>query len=184
MAHIELGVDEEKYPGMAGLAQYRPDTAMPLLQLAQILLRGPNTLPPGERELIASCVSARNGCTFMVLTHSAFAAAQLDGGMPLVKQVQSDPDAAPVSDKLRALLQVAEATRESGRQVTEELVKAARAAGASDLEIHDTVLIAAVTSMYNRYVDGLATSYPEDPAPYAAQAEQIIANGYNTEASF
>ncbi|MFC0529849.1 carboxymuconolactone decarboxylase family protein [Phytohabitans kaempferiae] len=184
MPHIDLGVDDQTFPGMAGLAQYRPDTAGPMLQLAQILLRGPSTLPPGERELIASYVSTLNGCGFMILTHGAFAAAQLDGGMPLVTQVNSDPETAPVSDKLRALLRIAAATRESGRQVSEEAVKAARAAGATDLEIHDTVLIAAATSMFNRYVDGLATSYPDDPAPYAEQAKQVIANGYNTDASF
>lgn len=184
MSHIDLGVDEQKFPGMAGLAQYRPDAAGPMLQLAQILLRGPNSLPPGERELIASHVSTLDGSKFMVLTHSAFAAAQLDGGMPLVTQVNSDLDTAPISDKLRALLHIAGATRTGGQHVTEDLVKAARAAGATDIEIHDTVLIAAATSMFTRYVDGLATSYPDDPAPYAEQAKQIIANGYNTDASF
>jgi uncharacterized peroxidase-related enzyme len=172
------------YPGMAGLVQYRPETAGPLLQLAQILLHGPSTLPPGERELIASYVSKRSECEFCVLTHGAFAAAQLDGGMTLVKQVHDNIDSAPISEKLRALLNVAAATQESGRSVTDDLVKVARAAGATDLEIHDTVLIAAATAMYTRYVDGLATTFPTDPAPYAAQAQQIISGGYNTSASF
>ncbi len=54
----------------------------------------------------------------------------------------------------------------------------ARAAGATDLEIHDTVLIAAVFGMYNRYVDGLATIAPEDPALYAAGAQRLIEHGY------
>lgn len=183
MPHIDLGVDDQMFPGMAGLAQYRPDTAGPLLELTQILLRGPSTLSPGERELIASYVAYRNECTFCILSHSAFAAAQLDEGMPLVKQVHADIDSAPISDKLRALLNIAAATQESGRHVTPELVKAAQAAGATDLEIHDTVLIAAALSMFTRYVDGLATSRPDDPAVYTVLAEHLLATGYNPSAS-
>jgi uncharacterized peroxidase-related enzyme len=178
MPHIELGVDDHTFPGMAGLAMYRPETAGPLLQLAQTLLRGPNTLTPGERELIASYVSSRNECRFCVLSHGAFAAAQLDEGTTLVKQVHNDPDTAPLSDKLRALLHIAAATQENGHSVTDELVKQARTAGATDLEIHDTVLIAAAFSMYNRYVDGLATFTPDDPAVYAAQTERVLSSGY------
>lgn len=183
MAHIDLGIDDQKFPGMAGLAQYRPETAGSLLDLVQTLLRGPSTLSPGERELIASYVSSLNDCTFTTLSHSAFAAAQLDEGMPLVKQVHNDLDSAPVSEKLRALLHIAAATQQSGHNVTAELVGAARAAGASDLEIHDTVLIAAALSMFCRYVDGLATSAPDDPAIYAGLADFLIAVGYNPQAS-
>jgi alkylhydroperoxidase/carboxymuconolactone decarboxylase family protein YurZ len=183
MSHIDLGVDEQMFPGMAGLAQYRPETARPLLELMQFLLRGPSTLSPGERELVASYVSSRIGCKFTTLSHSAFAAAQLEEGMPLVKQVHGDLDNAPVSDKLRALLRIAAATQEGGSQVTSELVRAAQAAGASDLEIHDTVLIAAALSMFTRYVDGLATSAPEEPAIYAALADHLISAGYNPFAS-
>jgi uncharacterized peroxidase-related enzyme len=183
MTHINLGVDEQRFPGMAGLAQFRPETAGPLLDLTQTLLRGPNSLPPAERELIASYISLLNECTFTTLTHSAFAAAELEGGMPLVKQVHADLDGAPISAKLRALLRIAAATREGGRLVTGELVSAARAAGATDLEIHDAVLIAAMLSMFTRYVDGLATSAPEDPAIYEMLAGQLISVGYNPSAS-
>jgi len=171
------------FPGMAGLAQYRPETAGPLLDLAQVLLRGPSTLSPGERELIASYVSSLNKCTFTILSHSAFAAAQLEGGMPLVKQVHKDLDSAPIPDKLRALLRIAAAVQEGGQKVTADLADGARAAGASDLEIHDTVLIAAALSMFARYVDGLATSAPTDPAIYAVLADHVIAAGYNPNAS-
>jgi uncharacterized peroxidase-related enzyme len=183
MTHIDLGVDEQMFPGMAGLAQYRPETAGPLLELMQTLLRGPSTLTPGERELIASYVSARNECTFCILSHSAFAAKQLDEGMPLVKHVHEDVDGAPVSDKLRALLHIAAATQESGRNVTETLVKSAKEAGATDLEIHDTVLIAAALSMFTRYVDGLATATPDDPAIFAMLAEHLVVAGYNPQAA-
>ena len=178
MPHIDLGVDSRMFPGLAGLTQYRPETARPLLELAEILLRGPNSLSRGEGELIASYVSARNDCLFCASAHAAFAAAQLDEGMPLVEQVRCDLDRAPVTDKLRELLRIAAAVQEGGKNVSAELVDAARAEGASDVEIHDTVLIAAAFCMFNRYVDGLATFAPEDPAGYAARADRIINYGY------
>jgi uncharacterized peroxidase-related enzyme len=178
VAHIELGVDERLFPGINGPMRFRPETAKPLNELAEVLLRGPHTLTPGERELIAAYVSGLNECTFCCASHSAFAAAQLDAGMSIVDQVRADLETAPVSGKLRALLRIAGAVQQDGRKVTTALVEAARAEGASDLEIHDTVLIAAAFCMYNRYVDGLATLAPDDPNRYEQAAERIVQFGY------
>jgi uncharacterized peroxidase-related enzyme len=179
MAHIDLGVDETLFPGINGPMRFRPETAKPLNELAEALLRGPHPLTAGERELIAAYVSGLNECTFCCSSHSAFAAAQLDEGMPLVDQVRANLDTAPVSEKLRTLLRIAGAVRDDGRKVTTDLVDAARAEGATDLEIHDTVLIAAAFCMYNRYVDGLATFAPTDPERYARSAQRIIDEGYH-----
>jgi uncharacterized peroxidase-related enzyme len=178
MAYIDLGIDEEKMPGMPGLMAFRPETAKPLGELSGVLLRGPSTLTRGERELIAAYVSGLNDCEFCREAHSAFAAAQLEQGMPLVLQVRTDPALAPISGKLKALLKIAAAVREDGRKVTIEMVDGARAEGATDLEIHDTVLIAAVFCMANRYVDGLGTLAPQDPQAYAEAAEKVVAGGY------
>jgi uncharacterized peroxidase-related enzyme len=178
MAHIALGVDETEFPGITGPLIYRPETAKPLLELAEVLLRGPSSLSRGERELIAAYVSGRNKCTFCSGSHSAVAAAHLNEGMDLVEQVRTDLDHAPVSPKLRALLRVAAAVQLSGRNVTPELIDAARKAGASDLELHDTVLIAAAFCMYNRYVDGLGTLAPTDPDLYTHAAKRITEFGY------
>ncbi|HET8680414.1 MAG TPA: peroxidase-related enzyme [Micromonosporaceae bacterium] len=178
MAHIDLGVDETRFPGINGPMRFRPETAKPLNELAEALLRGPSPLTRGERELIAAYVSGLNECRFCCASHSAFAAAQLDGGMHLVDQVHADVDAAPVSAKLRALLRIAGAVREDGRKVTAAMVDAARAEGATDVEIHDTVLIAAAFCMYNRYVDGLGTRPPENPQRYAESARRIVEVGY------
>ncbi|MEU1687671.1 hypothetical protein [Micromonospora sp. NPDC005707] len=123
-------------------------------------------------------MSDLNACTFCCESHSAFAAAQLPAGMSLVRQVREDLDGAPVEAKLRALLRIAGAVQRSGREVTTELVEAARADGATDLEIHDAVLIAAAFCMFNRYVDGLGTVAPADPAGYTRAAEHIVAHGY------
>jgi uncharacterized peroxidase-related enzyme len=180
MAYIELGVDEQRFPGIQGPMRFRPETAKPLNELAEVLLRGPHSLTPGERELIAAYVSGLNECEFCCSSHSAFAAAQLDEGMTTVDQVRLDVDTAPVSAKLRTLLRIAGAVRESGRKVTPDLVAAARAEGATDVEIHDTVLIAAAFCMFNRYVDGLGTLVPDDPQRYAESARRIVSSGYGS----
>ena len=175
MPHITLNSDE---PGIRGLFRFRPETARPLNELAEVLLRGPSTLTPGERELIAAYVSGLNECQYCCSSHSAFAAVQLPGGMDLVNQVRGDVGSAPVTAKLKALLRIAAAVQEGGLNVTEQDVAAARAEGATDTEIHDTVLIAAAFCMFNRYVDGLATIAPDDPGVYAAGARRIATDGY------
>ncbi|GAA2678276.1 MULTISPECIES: carboxymuconolactone decarboxylase family protein [Actinosynnema] len=179
MAHIDLAdVDESLFPGITGLMRYRPETAKPLGELAEVLLRAPNSLSPGERELIAAYVSGRNRCTFCCDSHAAFAAAQLDEGTALVDRVLADLELAPVPEKLRALLRIAGAVQESGRAVTPDLVRRARELGATEVEIHDTVLIAAAFCMFNRYVDGLGTLVADDPAHYETAARRIVAEGY------
>jgi uncharacterized peroxidase-related enzyme len=175
MPHINLDNDAA---GIGSLFMYRPETARPMSELAEVLMRGPSTLSRGERELIASYVSSLNDCKFCTSSHAAFAAAQLPEGMTLVDQVRADAGTAPVSEKLGSLLRIAAAVQRGGKNVSAQDVAAARESGATDLEIHDTVLIAAAFCMYNRYVDGLATFAPDDPAAYAAAADHIVTNGY------
>ena len=175
MPHISL---EEHLPGITGLLEYRKDTAAPIRALTQVLLRGPSTLTEGERELIATIVSHRNKCTFCVTAHTA-AADLLLGDETTTAQIKQDINTAPVSDKMKALLTIAAQVQESGKNVTAESVQKAKDAGATDIEIHDTVLIAALFCLYNRYVDGLATIAPSDPAFYKGLAERLKNNGYN-----
>jgi uncharacterized peroxidase-related enzyme len=143
-----------------------------------VVLRGPSTLSRGERELIAAVVSAGNECVFCASAHGAVAAAQLDGGMAVVDAARQDAGAAPVSAKLKSLLRIAALVREDGRAVDSAAVDAAKAAGATELEIHDTVLIAAAFCMFNRYVDGLGTLAPREPQGYAEHARKIVEWGY------
>lgn len=179
MAYIDLGLDETMVPGISGLMRYRPETAAPLNLLAETLLRAPHpTLTAGERELIAAYVSGLNECRFCCDSHSAFAAAQLPEGRPVVDAVRLDPQTAPISAKLRALLQIAAAVQQTGRKVTPDLVSAAKDEGATDIEVHDTVLIAAAFCMFNRYVDGLGTLPAADPVMYEHSARRIVEHGY------
>ena len=157
---------------------FRPETAKPLNELVDVLLRGPHTLTQAERELIATYVSAQNECRYCQTIHGAIAAHHLRGNEDLVVKVKTDPEQAPISDKLKALLVIARKTAESGKAVTPDDIARAREGGATDLEIHDTVLIAAVFCMCNRYVDGLATWAPDDPDFYRQRAAIVARNGY------
>ena len=174
MAHISL---PDGFPGISAGFAFRPETAKPMRELAHLLLHEPGSLTPGERELIATYVSSGNCTTFCAMSHGAAAAAHL-GDPSIVEKVKADFLTAPVSAKLKALLAIAGKVREDGKLVTDVDVQAASTLGATDMEIHDTVLIAAAFSMYNRYVDGLGTWQPTDPEMYAQMGKHLAEEGY------
>src|SRR5258708_39965664 len=147
MPHITLNSDE---PGIRGLLRFRPETGRPLSELAEVLLRGPGPLTRGERELIAAYVSGLNDCQYCSSSHSACAAAQLPGGMALVEQVRADARSAPAPAKLKAFLGIPSAAQQGGLNVTAEGIAAARAAGPTDLAIHDTRPVPAALCIVNR----------------------------------
>lgn len=176
MAHIDLGND---LPGIRGPMAYRPETARPLNELAEALLRDDNnSLSRGERELIGTYVSSLNDCFFCQNVHGGLAQHYLGCDMPFIDAIKRDPESAPISEKLKALLAIAAAVQQGGKQVQPWQVETARAFGATDREIHDTVLIAAAFCMYNRYVDGLATWAPADRQFYVDRAPTRAAEGY------
>ena len=175
MAHIQLTAE---LPGIRGPMAFRPETARPLNALAEILLHAPNSLTPAERELIATYVSSLNDCYYCQTSHGAIASAHLNGDEEIVRRVTADFRHAAISEKLKRLLHIAEKVQKGGKNVTPEDIEEAREAGATDIEIHDTVLIAAAFCMYNRYVDGLATWQPEDDGSYRQRAQKTARQGY------
>ncbi|MGO4885566.1 MAG: carboxymuconolactone decarboxylase family protein [Bryobacteraceae bacterium] len=175
MPHIRVPVG---LPGIRGLFAFRPETALPLSELAQVLLHDEGTLAPGERELIATYVSSRNDCFYCQTAHGAIAAHHLGGDEAIVEQVKRDFEHAAISDKLKALLAIAGKVQRSGKDVQPEDIERARQEGATDREIHDTVLIAAAFCMYNRYVDGLAAWSPADMGGFRERAAGVARDGY------
>lgn len=175
MPYIPL---EEHLPGITGLLEYSKETAAPIRELTQVLLRGESTLSIAERELIAALVSYKNKCMFCMTAHTAAADLFL-GEHETSEKVKQNISTAPVSDKIKALLTIASMVQESGKSVTQNAIDEAKAQGATDLEIHDTVLIAALFCLYNRYVDGLSTVTPTDSAFYDGLAQRLKNNGYN-----
>lgn len=179
MPHITL---DQELPGITAGFAFRPETAKPMRELAHILLHtsGQNSdLSSRDRELIATFVSSRNTCYFCQTSHGAAATHLAGGDRALIEAVCADYTAAPISGKLKALLAIAAAVQVDGKRVTQELVEAARNESASDLEIHDTVLIAAAFCMYNRYVDGLGTWQPQNDQMYRDMGKQMAEKGYS-----
>jgi uncharacterized peroxidase-related enzyme len=178
MAHIELNND---LPGIRGLMAYRPETEAPLNFLAETLLRDDNnSLSRGERELIATYVSYLNDCFFCQNVHGAMAGHYLGCNIEQIDRIKQDFKTAELDGKMKALLSIAASVQKGGKNVTSEQIAEARNHGAADVEIHDTVLIAAAFCMFNRYVDGLATWAPTDRQIYVDRAPQRALDGYQS----
>ncbi len=177
MPHINI---DNNLPGIRALLAFRPETAEPIGALANILLRDTEGLSPAERELIATHVSYLNDCFYCHHSHGEIACIYLDGDRDLVEQVRTDYRQAGISSKLKSLLAIAAKVQQSGKAVTADDIEKAKQEGATDREIHDTVLIAAAFCMFNRYVDGLATVAPTDMASYPLRAMQVVENGYGS----
>jgi uncharacterized peroxidase-related enzyme len=175
MAHIRL---PEGLPGILGPMAFSPDTAKPLNALAEVILRAPNSLSEADREMIATYVSSQNDCYFCQHAHGAVTAYRLNGNEKLVNDVKLNFESAGISNKLKALLNIAGKVQKGGKQVTTDDVARAREQGATDKEIHDTVLIAAAFCMFNRYVDGLATWAPTDANMYRENGKRLAEIGY------
>jgi uncharacterized peroxidase-related enzyme len=178
MAYITL---PEGLPGIRGLLTYSPETAKPMAELTNFLMRGPSPLSFAEREMVAALVSARNECAYCDRCHTAIAAEHLGGSdedYAVLEAVRRDPECAPVSPKMKALLAIAGKVQQDGKRVRPEDVERARAEGATDREIHDVVLIAAAFCMFNRYVDGLGTWQPDDPPFYREAGKLTAERGY------
>ena len=178
MAHIDLPAGR---PGIIGLLTAYPHSRQPLNALANAVLVGDASLTRGERELIATYTSSRNECNFCTNSHAAAARQLLRDTGNVVDEVMQDMQTAPIGDKMRALLAIADKTRRDGRLVTQEDIQRARDAGADDRAIHDTVLITAMFCMFNRYVDGLGTPLPEDASMYDAIGSRIALHGYGSQ---
>jgi uncharacterized peroxidase-related enzyme len=177
MPYIDVN---NELPGIRALLAFSPETAHPLGGLVSALLRDTNGLSPTDRELIATHVSYLNDCRYCQTSHGAVASYYLGGDRELVEQVKTDYLHAPISDKLKALLAVAAKVQQSGKAVTPEDIEHARAAGATDKDIHDTVLIAAAFCLFNRYVDGLGAHAPADLESYHVRARQVAEKGYGS----
>ncbi|WP_214225970.1 peroxidase-related enzyme [Pedobacter sp. B4-66] len=175
MAHINV---PEGVPGIRSLVMFRPETGKYLYDLAEVLLRGESPLSQAERELIAAYVSKRNDCFFCMSSHAAAARCLYNDDEKIVDDVLNDMETAGISSKMKALLNIAGKVQILGKEVSSEDIELAKDEGATDKELHDTVLIAAAFCMFNRYVDGLASSTPTDPEAYKEMGKRMV-QGYN-----
>lgn len=166
-------------PGIRGPLAFRPDTATHLVGLAETILRQPASLEPGERETIAAWTSHLNGCRFCTKSHAAAARAWLGAEWSeALDRLLVSSDAGGFTPKMRALLEISRSLQACVLGVRPEHVEAARAAGATDMDIHDAVLITAAFCMYNRYVEGLGTREAEEHE-YEPMGRRLRDQGYD-----
>src|SRR5215217_33626 len=144
MPHITVPA---KLPGIRGLLAFRPEMGRALNDLADALLVSESPLSRAERELIAAYVSSRNECTFCMESHAAVSRHLYGPERNVVDEVLRGDKGAPIGEKLTSLLMIAGKVQQGGREVSEADIEQARRAGATDQEIHDTVLIAAAFCM-------------------------------------
>jgi uncharacterized peroxidase-related enzyme len=172
-------------PGIVAAMGLAPGLAVHLRGVADELLvkdyPGASLTRP-ERELLATAVSADNDCFYCMDTHGAFASellrrANAPEAEPLVDRLKAG-DVSGLSEKLRALVQLARTVRERPRDATRADVERALRAGATDADTQLAVLIAAAFSMYNRMVDGLRARTPASVDAYRARAVEIADHGY------
>lgn len=178
MPHIFIN---NNLPGISGLLKQFPETAKPLCELAETLLRKESSLTRGERELIATYVSLKNDCYFCFSSHSAAAAAYFCNDYSLIDEMKKGIENISVSEKMKSLLLIAGKVQEGGKQVNDEIISSAKNNGATDEEIHLTVLIASAFCMFNRYVDGLQTFAPQGRENYTEMGKVLAQQGYIRE---
>ncbi|MGL4631954.1 MAG: carboxymuconolactone decarboxylase family protein [Leadbetterella sp.] len=175
MAYISI---DNTLPGMRSLLAYRPAIAPSLTALMQILMRSDEGLCKGERELIAAYVSFLNGCMGCYDIHAKVSQCLLNTDEDYFENIKNDFRDALISDKLKALLSIAQSIQKGGKFVTTQQVETAKNQGASDLEIHDTVLISGLFCLFNKYIDGLKVITLDTPQSLRERAEMIAEMGY------
>jgi uncharacterized peroxidase-related enzyme len=172
-------------PGIGTALRLTPSLGAHLSGLADDLLVNDfpgASITRGEREMLATAVSAANDCFFCMDSHAAHATALLERTgatalAPVLDQIKMGSSEG-VDDRLRALLAIARTVQRAPRELTAGEVAAARSAGATDADVQLAILIAAAFSMYNRMVDGFRARTAPDIEAYRARAAEIADHGY------
>jgi uncharacterized peroxidase-related enzyme len=175
-------------PGILAAIRLTPGLGVHLRGLADELLVNDfpgATISRGEREMMATAVSAENDCFYCMDSHGAFASAVLERSgagdrVPFIDEIKGGSSDG-LGDKMQALLHIARTVRGEPRQLTAGDVDAARSAGASDADVQLAVLIASAFSMYNRMVEGFRARTPPSPEAYRARAAEIAEHGYSDQ---
>jgi uncharacterized peroxidase-related enzyme len=152
-----------------------PDTARPLLDYHELVMRGPSPFTVAERELIAAYVSGVNECGYCHGVHTATAEAF---GIPegLLEALLADLDTAPVDERIRAVLRYVGKLTEAPARLTDEDAAAVLAAGWDERALHDAVIVCALFNFMNRMVNGLGIK--ADESYFALSGKRLRDVGY------
>lgn len=164
-------------PGIVALFAFSPETAKPMNELAERLLRDEHpTLSRGERELIASGVSYANNTEFCQRSHAAFAKFNFEKEGHEAWTLETDHKE---GSKQEVIINLALHTAQNNAEAVKHFaLEGLEKNLVTEQEVHDVVLIASAFCMYNRYVSCLDAPVPQEDAAYEAMAERIYNEGY------
>jgi len=152
-----------------------PDSARPLMDYHQALLRGPSPLSVAERELIAAYVSGLNACRYCHGVHTATARA-FGIGEGTLGALLADVTTAPVAEQMKPILRYVGKLTLAPAKITHEDAEAVLAAGWEEQALHDAVAVCGLFNMMNRLVEGLGITAGEDY--FQTAAGQLAGAGY------
>jgi len=161
--------------GLLQVFQAFPETARPLLEYHEVLLRGESAFSPAEREMIAAYVSGLNNCNYCRAVHSQTAVA-LGIDANAISQIFSDSQSDHLDVRMRPVLAFVRKLTLSPGEIMAEDVDAIFAAGWNDRALHDAVAICGLFNLMNRLVNGLGVEAPEEYTNLAAQ--RLAQGGY------
>jgi uncharacterized peroxidase-related enzyme len=159
--------------GLLQIFQAFPESARPLLEYHEVLLRGESPFSAAEREVIAAYVSALNNCGYCRAVHSQTAIA-LGMDADAMATVLSDTRSVDVDPRMRPILAFVRKLTLSPGKIKGEDVDPIFTAGWDDRALYDAVAICALFNLMNRLVNGLGVEAPE---AYTKLAAQRLADG-------
>ena len=161
--------------GLLQIFQAFPETARPLLEYHEVLLRGESPFSAAERELIAAYVSGLNNCNYCRAVHSQTAVG-LGIDADAISEILSGSGSEHVDQRMRPVLAFVRKLTLSPGAVAAVDVDPIFAAGWDDRALHDAVAICGLFNLMNRLVNGLGAEAPEDYTKLAAQ--RLARGGY------
>jgi uncharacterized peroxidase-related enzyme len=150
-----------------------PDTARPLIDYHQALMRGESPLSEAQRELIAAYVSGVNACDYCHGIHQTTAQA-FGVGEDLLTALLADLETANIDEPMRTLLRYVVKLTTDPAKVTPTDAQHVLAAGWDERALHDAVSVCALFNFMNRFVNGLGITAAPD---YADLSGNRLAEG-------
>jgi uncharacterized peroxidase-related enzyme len=166
---------ENARPGL--ILKPHPESGALVMRLTEVLLRGPSTMTPAQRELIAAYTSAVNACEFCYGAHAATAEA-LGVDERWLTRLIDDVDTAPVDDKLKPILRYVRRLTRHPSSVRQQDVDAIFAAGWDEDAFYHVVAICGLFNFYNRLIDGYGVKSTPDYRKRVG--ERLAEHGYGS----
>jgi len=173
MPHFEFLSENARVPELFAKV---PRSGEPYIHMVQDAMRKEDCdLSLSQREVIATWVSALNGCQYCVTAH-ANVALELGADEDLIRDIRERREIGRADAAFRALLELARAATSAPENLSEDDIRAARDAGWSEQAILDAMVVVGAFNMINRLV--LAAGLELDDERARPEARALARDGY------